>query len=81
MEATFMKAAVATLHRGYQLKASACPAHGGVHAAGLVIERPGRAPEAFAALDYFFDVEQALKYATSWGRIRVDMKTGGPLQA
>jgi len=74
METTFMKAAVSTSHRGYQLTASACPAHGGLHAADIVIERPGRAPEAFAALDYFFDDEQALKYATNWGRIWVDMK-------
>src|ERR1700676_4902491 len=76
-----MEAAVSTLHRGYQLTASACPAHGGLHAADLVIEKPGRAREAFAALDYFFDDEEALKYATDWGRIWVDLKTGDPRQA
>jgi hypothetical protein len=59
-----MTAAVSTLHRGYQLIASACPARSGLHAADLVIEKPGRAPETFAALDYFFDDEQALRYAT-----------------
>jgi hypothetical protein len=32
-------------------------------------------PEAFTALDYFFDDQQALRYATHWGRIWVDMKT------
>jgi hypothetical protein len=69
-----MTAAVSTLHRGYQLIARACPVHGGLHAADLVIEKPGRAPETFAALDYyFFDDEQALKYATHCGRIWVDM--------
>jgi hypothetical protein len=68
-----MTADVSTLHRGYQLIARACPAHGGLHAADLVIEKPGRAPETFAALDYFFDDEQALKYATHWGQICVDM--------
>jgi hypothetical protein len=70
-----MKAAFSTLHRGYQLIASACSAHGSLHAAELVIERPGRVPEAFAALDYFFEEEQALKYAIHWGRIWVDTRT------
>jgi hypothetical protein len=74
METPFMKIAVSTLHRGHQLTASAWPAHGGLHGADLVIDKPGRAPEVFAALDYFFDDEQALKYATNWGRISVDMK-------
>ena len=75
MEIPFMKAVVATTHRGYQLTASTCPVHGGLHAADLVIEKPGRSPESFSALDYFFDDQQALKYATRWGRIWVDMKT------
>lgn len=75
MEIPFMKAVVATTHRGYQLMASAGPAHGGLHAADLVIEIPGRSPESFPALDYFFDDQQALKHATHWGRIWGDMKT------
>lgn len=29
--------------------------------------KPGHARKDFAALDYFFDDEQALKYATRWG--------------
>ncbi|MGF6903609.1 hypothetical protein [Paraburkholderia sp. GAS348] len=56
-----MKAVVPTLHRGSQLTAIACPAPGGLHAADLVIEKHGLAPKAFAALDYFFEDEQALK--------------------
>lgn len=68
-----MTAAVSTLHRGYRLIARTCPAHSGLHAADLVIEKPGHAPETFAALDYFFDDEQALRYATRWGRIWVDL--------
>jgi hypothetical protein len=35
-------------------------------------------PKAFAALDYIFDREQALRYATSWGRFQVDMKMWDP---
>jgi hypothetical protein len=50
-----MTAAVSTLHRSCRLIARACPAHSGLHAADLVIDKPGRAPETFAALDYFFD--------------------------
>jgi hypothetical protein len=69
-----MKAAFSTLHRGYQLTATACAVQGGLHAAGIVIEQPGCAPRTFDALDYFFDHEQALSYATNWGRLWVDMK-------
>jgi hypothetical protein len=72
-----MTAAVSTLHRGYRLIARACPAHGGLHAADLVVEKSGRAPKTFAALDYFFDDEQALRYATRWGRIWVDLNALG----
>jgi hypothetical protein len=39
----------------------------------LVIEKSGRAPKTFAARDCFFDDEQALRYATRWGRIWVDL--------
>jgi hypothetical protein len=64
-----------TTHRGFRLKASAAPTQDGLHAADLTIEAPGRPPQTFSALDYFYDGEQALKYATAWGRIWVDMKT------
>jgi hypothetical protein len=39
----------------------------------LLSRKPGRAPETFAALDYFFDDEPALRYAARWGRIWVDL--------
>lgn len=64
-----------TSHRGYRLKASAVPAQGGLHAAELVIEKPGCPPRSFSALDYFSDSEHALNYASSWGRIWVDMNS------
>jgi hypothetical protein len=59
-------------HKGYRLIASTDPAHAGLHAANLTIERPGRAPHRFPALDYFYDAQQAVSYATQWGRIWVD---------
>jgi hypothetical protein len=61
-----------TSHRGFLLTASSCPAHGGLVAADLVVQKPGHAPHSFSALDYFFDHEQAVNYATRWGRIWVD---------
>ncbi|MPW16879.1 MULTISPECIES: hypothetical protein [Paraburkholderia] len=63
-----------TTHRGYRLQASAAMGDDGMHAADLIIEKPGLPPRTFNALDYFYDGEQALKYATAWGRIWVDMK-------
>ncbi|TCK32747.1 hypothetical protein B0G84_8618 [Paraburkholderia sp. BL8N3] len=70
-----MKVAVSTSLRGYQLTASTCLAHGALHAEDLVIERHGRRQEVFAALDYSFDHDQALRYTTHCGRIWVDSKT------
>ena len=61
-----------TSHRGFLLTASSCPAHGGLLAADLVVQKPGHAPRSFFALDSFFDHEQAVSYATHWGRIWVD---------
>jgi hypothetical protein len=61
-----------TSHRGFLLTASSCPAHGDLLAADLVVQKPGHAPRSFFALDYFFDHEQAVSYATHWGRIWVD---------
>ncbi|MDE1179793.1 hypothetical protein [Paraburkholderia sp.] len=63
-----------TTHRGFRLKASAEPTPDGLHAADLVIEKPGRPAQSFSGLDFFYDGEQALAYATAWGRIWVDMK-------
>jgi hypothetical protein len=35
--------------------------HDGLHTADVIIEKHGLAPKAFAALDYIFEDEQALK--------------------
>lgn len=71
----YMTVAALTSHRGYLLKASAVPAQGGLHAAELVVEKLGDPPRTFSTLDYFFDREHALSYASSWGRIWVDMNS------
>ena len=63
-----------TTHRGYRQQASAAIRDDGLHAADLIIEKPGLPARIFNALDYFYDGEQALRYATAWGRIWVDMK-------
>jgi hypothetical protein len=76
-----MEIIVSTSHQGYRLTASAGPAHGGLHAADLIIEKPGGALKTFAALDYFFDRAHALTYATRWGRIWVDMRNQEARQA
>jgi len=62
-------------HRGFGLRASTTPTGDGLHSADLVIEEPGRPPRAFNSLDFFYDHEQAIGYATTWGRIWVDLKT------
>jgi hypothetical protein len=63
-----------SIHRGFGLLASTTPADGGLHSANLVIEEPGRPPQAFHSLDFFYDHEQAISYATIWGRIWVDSR-------
>jgi hypothetical protein len=56
-----------TSRGGFLLTASSCPVHGVLLAADLVVQKPGHAPHSFPALDYFFDHEQAVNYATRWG--------------
>ena len=63
-----------TSHRGYGLRASSTQTRDGLHSADLIIEEPGRPPQAFNSLDFFYDGELAMSYATAWGRIWVDSK-------
>jgi hypothetical protein len=69
-----MNAVLRAVHKGYQIIASTGPAHAGLHAANLVIERAGREAYTFHALDYFYDEQQAVTYATQWGRLWVDSR-------
>jgi hypothetical protein len=66
-----------TKHRGYRLLASAAPTSEGLHAANLTIEEPGRQPLTFNDLDFFYDGDEALSYATAWGRIWVETRAQG----
>ncbi|BFG79918.1 hypothetical protein PTKU46_79520 [Paraburkholderia terrae] len=61
-------------YKGYRLTASTMPAHAELYSANLLVERPGRLPHSFHALDYFYDARQAVSYATAWGRLWVDSK-------
>jgi hypothetical protein len=63
-----------SFHRGIGLHASTTRSADGLHSADLVIEEPGRAPQTFKSLDFFYDDEQAISYATVWGRIWVDSR-------
>jgi hypothetical protein len=67
-----MHAVSRAVHKGYHIIASTGPAHAGLHAANVVIERVGQEPYTFHALDYFYDAQQAVSYATQWGRLWVD---------
>ncbi|WOD14267.1 hypothetical protein [Paraburkholderia kirstenboschensis] len=39
-----------------------------------MIEEPERPPQTFDALDFFYDDEQAISYATVWGLIWVNSR-------
>jgi len=64
-------------YKGYLVHAAATPLHNGLYAATLQIEKPAEACAStarFPELDYFFEEEQALAYATRWGRLWIDNK-------
>jgi len=68
----FANATVRAEYRGYRLTASSNPAHADLYSANLLVERRGRLPHSFQALDYFYDARQAVSYASAWGRLWVD---------
>jgi hypothetical protein len=45
-----------------------------LHSADLVIEEPGCPARTFNSLDFFYDDEQAISYATVWELIWVDSR-------
>ncbi|MFM0334791.1 hypothetical protein, partial [Paraburkholderia strydomiana] len=69
-----LAAARLTSHRGYRLRASTRPTRDGWHSADLVIEEPGCPARTFNSLDFFYDDEQAISYATVWELIWVDSR-------
>ncbi len=62
-------------YKGYEVAPAAQRLPNGLFAANLTIEKatanPGHA-YSFDALDYFFDEEHALAYASRWGRMWID---------
>ena len=61
-------------YKGYEFAPAAARLPNGLFAANLTIERatgPARA-YSFDAIDFFFDEEHALAYASRWGRMWVD---------
>jgi hypothetical protein len=62
-------------YKGFELAPAAQPLPSGLFAANLVIqEEASQAPHAyvFDALDYFFESDLAIAYATRWGRMWID---------
>jgi len=59
-----METVVSTSYQRNRLTVSACPAHRGLNADDLVIEKPGDGLKAFVTLDYLFDRAYALTHAT-----------------
>jgi hypothetical protein len=62
-------------YKGYAVASEAKQLPNGLFAANLTIEKDEesrRHAYSFDALDYFFDEEHALDYASSWGRLWID---------
>jgi len=64
-----------TRYKGYEVEAATQLLPNGLFAANLTIEESdadNRRAYSFDALDYFFDEEHALAYASDWGRMWID---------
>ncbi|MBN3804530.1 transcriptional regulator [Paraburkholderia sp. Ac-20336] len=62
-------------YKGYEVEAATQLLPNGLFAANLTIEESSatrRKAYSFDALDYFFDEEHALAYASDWGRMWID---------
>jgi hypothetical protein len=62
-------------YKGYELAPAAQILASGLYAATLTIERVASAPTqtyAFDKLDFFFEADHAVAYASRWARIWVD---------
>lgn len=62
-------------YKGYEVEPSAEPLPSGLYAANLTIEN-GTSPHGrsytFDDLDYFFDPDHAIAYASRWARLWID---------
>nr|WP_277186824.1 hypothetical protein [Caballeronia sp. BR00000012568055] len=62
-------------YKGYDVEPSAHALPSGLYAANLIIERetsPQSASFSFDALDYFFEADHAIAYASRWARLWID---------
>ncbi|KVD14915.1 hypothetical protein [Burkholderia ubonensis] len=62
-------------YKGYEVAPAAARLPNGLFAANLTIEKASGGPSravTFNAIDFFFEEEHALAYASRWGRLWVD---------
>ncbi|MXN79578.1 transcriptional regulator [Burkholderia sp. 4701] len=62
-------------YKGYEVASAAARLPNGLFAANLTIEKASGGPSramSFDAIDFFFEEEHALAYASRWGRLWVD---------
>ncbi|MGU7774834.1 transcriptional regulator [Burkholderia sp. MR1-5-21] len=62
-------------YKGYEVAPAAARLPNGLFAANLTIEKASAGPSravSFDAIDFFFEEEHALAYASRWGRLWVD---------
>ncbi|MBN3817456.1 transcriptional regulator [Paraburkholderia sp. Se-20369] len=62
-------------YKGYEVALDAARLPNGLFAANLTIEKASGGPSralSFDAIDFFFEEEHALAYASRWGRLWVD---------
>ncbi|AOI94498.1 hypothetical protein [Burkholderia sp. LA-2-3-30-S1-D2] len=63
-------------YKGYEVAPAAARLPNGLFAANLTIEKASGGPSpravSFNAIDFFFEEEHALAYASRWGRLWVD---------
>ncbi|MEM5404720.1 MULTISPECIES: hypothetical protein [Paraburkholderia] len=64
-------------YKGYEVEASAHALPSGLYAANLTIENWSSPPGSsftFDALDYFFEADHAIAYASRWARLWIDQR-------
>jgi hypothetical protein len=64
-------------YKGYEVEASARALPSGLYAANLIIENrlsPPGSSFTFDALDYFFEADHAIAYASRWARLWIDQR-------
>jgi hypothetical protein len=65
-------------YKDYDVAPSAHSLPGGLYAANLIIESrvsPHGSSFTFDALDYFFDADHAIAYASHWARLWIDLRS------